>query len=94
MVQADQVVSIQAIADEIRRSHFASVGAEQMRPLLPQAVAGWKGFAASWDDLGLDTFMADGGRYRRRRFGAFSLSAGACCAKRINRTIKAATTTR
>ena len=69
------VVSVGAIADEIRRNNFASVRAEQMRSLLPQAVAGWKAFAASWQDLGLDTFMADGGRYRRRRFGAFSLSA-------------------
>jgi hypothetical protein len=31
-------------------------------------------FAASWDDLGLDTYMADGGRYRRRRFAAFAVS--------------------
>ena len=45
-----------------------------MRPLLPQAAAGWHAFAGSWDDLGVDTYMADGGRYRRRRFGAFSLS--------------------
>ena len=69
------VVSVGAIANEIHRSNFASVRAEQMRSLLPQAVAEWQAFAASWEDLGLDTFMADGGRYRRRRFGAFSLSA-------------------
>ena len=28
-------------------------------------------FARSWDDLGLDTYMADGGRYRKRRHAAF-----------------------
>ena len=28
-------------------------------------------FAKSWDDLGVDTYMADGGRYRRRRFAVF-----------------------
>ena len=38
------------------------------------AVAGWDVFADSWNDLGLDRFMADGGRYRRRRFAAFSAS--------------------
>ena len=36
----------------------------------------WDGFAASWNDLPLDGFMADGGRYRRRRFAAFAAGAG------------------
>ena len=31
----------------------------------------WETFTASWDDLGFDQYMADGGRYRRRRFAAF-----------------------
>ena len=35
----------------------------------------WPNFASSWDDLGLNVYMADGGRYRRRRFAAF-VSAG------------------
>jgi hypothetical protein len=32
---------------------------------------GWDAFAASWNDLGVDTYMADGGRYRRRRFACY-----------------------
>jgi hypothetical protein len=28
----------------------------------------------SWEDLGVDTYMADSGRYRRRRFAAFAVS--------------------
>jgi hypothetical protein len=36
----------------------------------------WPVFAASWDDLGPDRFMADGGRYRKRRHAVFTLSAG------------------
>ena len=36
------------------------------------SLADWDAFAASWDDLGLDTYMADGGRYRKRRFAAFA----------------------
>ncbi len=35
----------------------------------------WDAFAASWNDLGVDTYMADGGRYRRRRFVAYAVSA-------------------
>ena len=39
-------------------------------------MADWPAFAASWDDLGLDTYMADGGRYRKRRHAAFGARAG------------------
>jgi hypothetical protein len=33
--------------------------------------ADWSAFEASWNSLALDTYMADGGRYRRRRHAAF-----------------------
>lgn len=33
----------------------------------------WDAFAASWHDLGPDAYMADGGRYRRRRFAVFEM---------------------
>lgn len=36
----------------------------------------WDGFAASWNDLGVDRYMADGGRYRRRRYATFSIADG------------------
>jgi hypothetical protein len=57
---------------------FAQVGAGAMRAMAEAAgLRDWPGFAASWDDLGLDRFMADGGRYRRRRFAAFAVGGGA-----------------
>lgn len=34
----------------------------------------WRKFADSWNDLGPDRFMADGGRYRRRRFSALRVT--------------------
>jgi hypothetical protein len=43
--------------------------------LLADGLADWAGFADSWNDLGVDTYMADGGRYRRRRHAAFSITA-------------------
>jgi hypothetical protein len=59
------------IADTIRRAGFAFVEAPEMGALLEQAgLCDWRSFAASWNDLGVDTYMADGGRYRRRRFAA------------------------
>ena len=58
-----------AIAGDIARTGFAFVRAPEMRAVLGDAaLRDWGGFAASWDDLGVDMFMADGGRYRRRRF--------------------------
>ena len=49
-------------------------GPETMARLGPEAAADWSAFADSWNDLPLDGFMADGGRYRRRRFAAFAAS--------------------
>ncbi len=49
-----------------------------MRALLAQhgSLADWEAFAASWNDLGIDTYMADGGRYRKRRHAAFGMMPG------------------
>lgn len=64
-----------AIAAAVQETGFCRVPPLQTDSLLgPDAVADWATFAASWNDLGLDRFMADGGRYRRRRFAAFSAS--------------------
>ena len=37
----------------------------------------WPAFAASWNDLALDTHLPDGHRYRRRRHATLSAGAGA-----------------
>jgi hypothetical protein len=56
---------------------FAQVEAASMRAMTePAGLADWQGFADSWEDLGIDRFMADGGRYRRRRFAAFAVGGG------------------
>ncbi len=61
----------------LRDQGFVRFEADETRRLLgPDAVAAWATFADSWNDLGLDTFMADGGRYRRRRFAAFAATPG------------------
>jgi hypothetical protein len=69
-VRMDEVLA--ATAATITEEGFALLRASRMRPWLERAgFADWDSFAASWNDLGLDTYMADGGRYRRRRFAAF-----------------------
>lgn len=54
-------------------SGFAFVPAARMLDLLAASgpLDDWQQFAASWDDLALDTYMADGGRYRKRRHAVF-----------------------
>ncbi len=61
------------IADLVGQGGFAFVHDNEMRGVLESnGLAEWDSFAASWDDLGLDTYMADGGRYRRRRHAVFT----------------------
>lgn len=42
----------------------------------PDALSDWETFAASWDGMPLDQYMADGGRYRRRRYATLSAESG------------------
>jgi hypothetical protein len=58
----------------IERRGYAFVDGATMRGLLAEAgsLADWPAFADSWNDLRLDTYMADGGRYRRRRYAVYA----------------------
>jgi hypothetical protein len=64
--------------NELRRAiaahGFAFVRAAAMRAALARqgGLDDWAMVAASWNDLGRDTYMADGGRYRKRRFAVFT----------------------
>ncbi len=70
------------LAANIGADGFALQRAPRMVELLaPFGMAEWERFAASWDDLGLDRYMADGGRYRKRRHAAFAVSAEAMTRK-------------
>ncbi len=75
-----------ALESLIASRGFALVPANRMRPLLEQAgpLVDWDQFAASWDQLGLDTYMADGGRYRRRAFAVYSVESGGGIARQAH----------
>ena len=49
-----------------------------MRALLARfgTLDDWEAFAASWNALAIDGYMADGGRYRRRRHAVFAAHPG------------------
>ncbi len=54
---------------------FVSIEGGRFRPLVGETdLADWAGFAESWNHLGPDLYMADGGRFRRRRFARFLAS--------------------
>jgi len=60
--------------DQIRRSGFAILPAAEMRTHLGAiSMHDFSVFADSWNALDLDQYMADGGRYRRRRHAVFHL---------------------
>src|SRR4051794_9350241 len=64
------------IASSVADRGFALVRAPEMGAVLAaEGLCDWDRFAASWDDLGVDAYMADGGRYRRRRFACFRATA-------------------
>jgi hypothetical protein len=63
--------------DLLMADGFVHVDSAEMGDvLIAEGLSGWDDFADSWNDLGVDAYMADGGRYRRRRHAAFSVGAG------------------
>ncbi len=64
------------VVARLRRDGYGFVpGAAMRRRLVGAGLADWDGYARSWEDLGPDRFMADGGTYRKRRFACFSARA-------------------
>lgn len=62
------------MVEELARDGYVFVHAAEMRALLTAAgsLSDWPAFAASWNTLELDHYMADGGRYRRRRHAVYT----------------------
>ena len=63
----------QRLQTSIARDGYVFVHGDEMRRAFERcgSLSDWDIFAGSWDSLELDTYMADGGRYRRRRFGVW-----------------------
>ena len=66
---ASRADGLAALAASLRAQGYAFVPSTRMREALGDsgACSDWDRFASAWDRLPLDTFMADHGRYRRRR---------------------------
>jgi hypothetical protein len=61
----------------LQRAGFAFVEGSAMRAAFAAsgALTDWDAFAQSWNDLAVDEYMADHGRYRRRRHAVFTANA-------------------
>ncbi|TCV93278.1 hypothetical protein EC912_105138 [Luteibacter rhizovicinus] len=70
--------AVPALLDLLRNDGYAFVTHDAMRPLLDRAsgLDDWNEFAASWNDLAPDAYLAAHGRYRRRRHATFSAVPG------------------
>jgi hypothetical protein len=75
-----------SLQDAMAREGFAFVHGSAMRELLLSAgpLSDWNQFAASWNLLELDTYMADGGRYRRRRHAVYGAAAGSDVVREVH----------
>jgi hypothetical protein len=76
--EPDRQAVLVEIAAAIEAQGYAFVPGERMAALLScDARREWPAFAQSWDRLVLDAYMADGGRYRKRRHATFAIMDGA-----------------
>jgi hypothetical protein len=71
------------LKEALARDGYAFLRGKAMRAMLLRAgsLADWDVFAGSWNDMPVDTYMADGGRYRRRRYAVFAAAASAAIAR-------------
>lgn len=70
---ADAPFPFEHLEPTLAEQGFAFVEGGQMRPQLEQLgpLADWQEFAASWNDLVVDSYLAEHGRFRRRRHAVY-----------------------
>jgi hypothetical protein len=76
--------TVEAGRAAVGRAGYAFVEGTAMRGMLAAVgpLDDWAPFADSWNRLELDTYMADGGRYRRRRHAIYSATRAGTIARK------------
>jgi hypothetical protein len=62
---------VEQLPDELRSHGFAAIAPSSVCKLIECRPQELETLASSWDDLCVDTYLKDGGRYRRRRHSCF-----------------------
>jgi hypothetical protein len=72
------MIAANSLQSSIAREAFVFVHGGDMRGMLTTfgSLDDWPSFVESWNHLEVDTYMADGGRYRRRRHAAYGATRG------------------
>ena len=69
-------IKMTALLEQMVQSGFTFISSASMQANLLAntigALSDWPAFVQSWNDMPLDQHMADGGRYRRRRYATLS----------------------
>jgi len=65
-----------SLQHELKCAGYARLSGPELFDRLAIQSDDWAAFVQSWDDLGPDLYMADGGRYRRRRHATFACEHG------------------
>jgi hypothetical protein len=70
------MIAANALRSALVRNGFVFARGTAMREILAASgpLDDWPAFAESWNHLEVDTYMADGGRYRRRRHAVYGVT--------------------
>lgn len=72
------MTSIESLIPPASGPGFVAIAAREFRAIVgEESLADWAAFRDSWNHLETDMHMADGGRFRRRRFASFLATPGA-----------------
>jgi hypothetical protein len=73
-MSSDTYTTRVSLQSAVTQDGFAFAHGDAMREILAPhgSLSDWERFAGSWSDLEVDTYMADGGRYRRRRHAVYA----------------------
>ena len=69
------LTQVDQLGTNLQERGFAVVQATDVSALAGVALSALSAWAPYWDDLPVDTFLRDGGRYRRRRHSCFVVNA-------------------
>jgi hypothetical protein len=77
MVERRVEMSTSEVAEAIREEGYVFLQGDIVRPLLESTgrLVDWTSFSASWDELELDTYLGQHGRFRTRRYAVYSVTA-------------------
>jgi hypothetical protein len=76
MVERQTGISPLEVARSIGESGFVFLAGERMKALLDKAgpLSDWTSVVNSWDQLELDTYLGEQGRFRKRRYAVYDLT--------------------